>query len=140
MEEILVTEAASFRVAVFRLARRIRAEKSRDDLTDLQFVVLGWLYKEPTTLSKLAEYERVSLPTINRAVNELVKLSYLLRNQDPEDRRKNILSITAAGRKIVDRTIEKRNIWITEQLDQLSKEEQQVVSHAVEIFQRMAAN
>jgi DNA-binding MarR family transcriptional regulator len=66
----IAEQSAELRMATFRLARRLRAQKADQALSDAQFAVLGVLYRSgPRTLTELAEAERVSAPSMNRTVN-----------------------------------------------------------------------
>ena len=83
MSVSIARQSAELRMAVFRLARRLRLEKTDDDLSDSQFGVLAVLNRfGPHTLSMLAERERVSPPSMNRTVNFLEARGYLRRDAD----------------------------------------------------------
>lgn len=56
----------------------------------------------PRQVSDLAETFSVSLPSMSRAVDALVKAGYVTRLEDPEDRRVRRVAITGRGKKLVD--------------------------------------
>ena len=61
----LAAEARDLRMATFRLARRLRAQRAVDTMSDGQFAVLATLNLHgPHTLSELAERERVTAPSM----------------------------------------------------------------------------
>ena len=79
----IAEQSSELRMATFRLARRLRAEKTDEALCDGQFAVLGGLFLHgPHTLSELADRERVSAPSMNRTVNCLQESGYLQRVAD----------------------------------------------------------
>ena len=57
---------------------------------------------EPRQVSDLAETFGVSVPSMSRAVDALVKKRLATRVEDPEDRRVRRVAITAKGKKLVD--------------------------------------
>jgi DNA-binding MarR family transcriptional regulator len=66
---------------------------------------LGGLGREgaaPQQVGDLAETFGVSVPSMSRAVDALVKGGYVTRLEDPEDRRVRRVAITAKGKKLVD--------------------------------------
>ena len=84
--EDLPAEASELRMATFRLARRLRAERAIDAMSDGQFAVLAALKMHgPHTLGELADRERVSSPSMNRTVNCLEESGYLARTPDVDD-------------------------------------------------------
>lgn len=135
----IAEQSADLRMATFRLARRLRAQKADQALSDAQFAVLGVLYRGgPRTLTELAEAERVSAPSMNRTVNCLEELGYLVRVADDADRRKANIGLTDAGRDVVKQTISKRDAWLTTRLRELSKEDRVVLARAAELMGGLA--
>lgn len=126
-------------MATLRLARRLRAEKADDDLSDGQLAVLGGLFVHgPHTLGALAEREHISAPSMNRTVNCLEELGYLAREADPDDRRKVNISLTESGSTVVTETTKKRDRWLTRQMRELDSEERATLAAAAEILRRLA--
>ncbi|GAA3908199.1 MarR family winged helix-turn-helix transcriptional regulator [Microbacterium invictum] len=136
----LSREAAEFRMATFRLARRLRSERAIDRMSDGQFAVLAWLSVHGSnTLGELAERERVSAPSMNRTVNCLEESGYITRTPDPDDRRKVNIGITETGREVVDETVRRRDSWLEKALVSLAPEQRDVITRAAAIMQQVAA-
>jgi len=76
-------------------------------LSFVQFKVLMELYvADPEVapyIQELSENLGTSTPSLSRAVDGLVRKHLVSRREDPEDRRRRRVSLTAAGREIVDR-------------------------------------
>ena len=135
----IAEQSTELRMATFRLARRLRAQKADQALSDAQFAVLGVLYRHGThTLTELAEHERVSAPSMNRTVNCLEETGYLVRTADEVDRRKTNITLTDAGRDVVKATISKRDAWLTTRLRELSTEERATLARAAELMGGLA--
>jgi DNA-binding MarR family transcriptional regulator len=125
-------------MSVFRLARRLRAERAVDSMSDGQFSVLMALKVNGTrTLGELATRERVTAPSMNRTVNCLEESGYLERRSDDTDRRKVNIVLTDAGRAVVEETVRRRNAWLEEALDELDADERATLHAASEILRRV---
>jgi DNA-binding MarR family transcriptional regulator len=57
---------------------------------------------EPRQVSDLAETFGVSVPSMSRAVDALVRAGLATRVEDPDDRRARRVEITAGGKQLVD--------------------------------------
>jgi DNA-binding MarR family transcriptional regulator len=57
---------------------------------------------EPKQVSELAETFGVSVPSMSRAVDGMVKKRLVTRLEDPDDRRVRRVAITAKGKQLVD--------------------------------------
>ncbi|MFT4305413.1 MAG: MarR family transcriptional regulator [Microbacterium sp.] len=131
--------AVELRMATFRLARRLRAQRVLDTMSDGQFAVLATLrWNGPHTLGQLAARERVKAPSMNRTVNCLEESGYVARVPDELDRRKANIDITDAGRDLVDRTQRTRDAWLEEALDALSPADRDTLLRAAPLMRRVA--
>lgn len=136
----IARQGTEVRLAVFRLSRRLRLEKTDDELSDTQFGVLAVLNRfGPHTLSALAERERVTAPSMNRTVNSLEQRGYLRRDADEADRRRSNIVITEAGAAVVRETIAKRDAWLTAKIRELPTDERTVLIEAAKIIDRLAS-
>lgn len=132
-------EATDLRMATFRLARRLRAERAIDTMSDGQFAVLANLHVHgPHTLGELAERERVSAPSMNRTVNCLEELGYLTRTPDGDDRRKVNIALSDDGRSVVLETTRRRDSWLEHSLEDLTTTERDTLAAAAAIMRQVA--
>jgi DNA-binding MarR family transcriptional regulator len=77
----------SLRLAVGRLARRLR-QQDEGEITASQFSALSSIaHYGPITLGKLALVERLRPPTVTRMVSVLEESGLVLRRADADDRR-----------------------------------------------------
>lgn len=81
--------------------RFIRGEMRRQGATDLsvpQFRALGFLHRNPgASLSDLAEHLGITRATASATVERLVRRGLINRTDDPQERRRLILTLTAEG-------------------------------------------
>lgn len=131
--------AQALRMATFRLARRLRAERAIDTMSDGQFAVLAALKKEgPHTLGELAARERVTPPSMNRTVNCLEESGWLTRTPDDVDRRKVNIELTAEGLAVVTETVRRRDAWLESVLAELDPDERELLAAASALMRKVA--
>ncbi|HST86059.1 MAG TPA: MarR family transcriptional regulator [Kineosporiaceae bacterium] len=132
-------QAAELRVSLLKVARRLRAEKSDQELTDGQFSVLAVLDRNgPLTPRALAEYERVQPPSMTRTLSRLLDRGLVDRAGDPTDRRQVIVRLTDSGTLAVQETRRRRDAWLARRLAELEPKERAVLAEASEILRRIA--
>ncbi len=127
------------RLTVLRLARRIRAERADDSMSDTQMAVLSTLKTEGAKgLKELAEAERVTPPSMNRTVNALVETGYVSRTESVDDRRRVVIAITEEGLAMVAATRRKRDEWFARRVATLTGEQRRLLEQAEPILKELA--
>jgi DNA-binding MarR family transcriptional regulator len=131
--------AHQLRQTVLRLARRVRAERADDAVSDGKLSVLFVITNEGAqTLGSLAEHERVTPPSMNRTINALVEAGLVTRVADATDGRKVVIDVSDAGRTLVKETRRKRDAWFSSRLAGLTPEERATLDAAAPILRRLA--
>jgi DNA-binding MarR family transcriptional regulator len=87
---------------------------------------------EPLQVSDLAEHFRVSVPSMSRAVDALVKKKLVTRVEDPDDRRVRRVAITARGKQLVDTILLVRQAGLQAFAESLSADQRRKIDAAVE--------
>jgi DNA-binding MarR family transcriptional regulator len=135
-----LTDDQDLRLAIQRLARRIRAMQA-DDVTEGQRAVLFALSKNGTqTLGSLSEHERVTPPSMNRTINALVELGLVTREPAPDDARKVSLDLSGAGHAFISETRRRRDAWFTTRLDALPVDQRRMLREVTPILRDLADN
>jgi DNA-binding MarR family transcriptional regulator len=131
--------AARVRVSVIRLTRRLRSQRADTAVTLTQLSAMATLYScGPMTAGKLATAERVRPPSVTRILAVLEDRGLVHRLEDATDRRQSIIVLTDAG---VDHLLAEAAVterWLHEQLADLSDADQEILTQAVDIIDRMA--
>ena len=95
-----------------RLAKRIEIVLAEEaELSSAQYRVLGTLSDGPEGASRLAGNLAISKPSLTGIVDGLVARDLIDRSDDPKDRRRVALALTAEGRRVLaraDRAVEQR--------------------------------
>src|SRR5919107_2245921 len=131
--------AAELRMAIMRTSRRLRQERSTDDVTPGQYSVLAVLDRHgPCTPRELALHEKVQPPSMTRTVTALAELGLVDRTMHPTDGRQVLVSLTEPGRVVVRETRRRRDAWLVRRLAEITTAERETLSDAAVLLQRMA--
>ena len=87
---------------------------------------------EPLQVSDLAEHFGVSVPSMSRAVDALVKKKLVTRLEDPSDRRVRRVAITAKGKQLVDTLLVVRQAGLEAFAETLSPAQRRKLDAAVD--------
>jgi DNA-binding MarR family transcriptional regulator len=122
-------------VRLLRLARREeRGEPiGGSRLSALTFVAMAG----PVSLAELAAAEQVRAPTMTRVVDGLVADGLALRETNPNDRRAVRISITEAGRRLIEAGQPGRAGAVAARLAQLADSERRALYRGVELMERI---
>ncbi|HEU4763432.1 MAG TPA: MarR family transcriptional regulator [Gemmatimonadales bacterium] len=125
------------------VSRLIRAEARRNrpaGLTLSEFRALAYLEAySGATLTELAEYVGLRLPTASKLVEALRKGGNLTRREDPADRRRTLLALTPKGKSRVDEAMRVVRAHLRERLSGLSPDEQDLVRRAMALLEPLVA-
>ncbi len=135
--------ATSLRIAVSRLARRMRAERVaqglQPELSDTQLAALAALEKhDGMTPGELADHEKVQPPSMTRVVAALVGRGLVRRTAHPTDRRQAVLTVTDQGRDFVRQVRQLREAWLALRLQELTPEERELLQAAIPLLARLS--
>jgi DNA-binding MarR family transcriptional regulator len=134
-----LSEAARIRRGVVRLNRRLRQERGDGGLSPNQLIVLGHLHRNGSaTPGEVAVAERQRPQSLTRAFGELEAEGLIAREPSAVDRRRSVLTLTAAGRRALDQDMAERDVWLAGALASLSVTERGVLELAGGIMERLA--
>lgn len=127
----------SLRLAVGRLARRLR-QQNEGEITASQFSALSSIARlGPITLGKLASVERLRPPTVTRMVSVLEDSGLVLRHTDADDRRIYRVEITPLGRDLLERSRTRKDAYLARRLATLSPKELDALRDATAVLERL---
>lgn len=133
------TAARDLRVVFSRLRRRLRDVAVDGDLTPSQTAVLTRLWKEgSSSASALAGAERVRPQSMAAIVAALGQNGLIERTPDPEDGRRQVVSLTKAGRARAESHRQAREEWLTRMLqDRYTESERRTILAALCLLERL---
>jgi DNA-binding MarR family transcriptional regulator len=110
--------AIVLRATISHLTRQLRALAAPDGPGAAKLGVLGQLYRVgPLTPTRLAQCERVKLQTLTRLMAELEADKLIKRRPDPHDARQTVLSLTAAGVRVLTADVHRREASLATAID-----------------------
>ena len=125
-------------MAVMRLARRLRQERTEEAYTPSQLSALATLDRcGPLGPGELAAKERVQPPSMTRVVAALEAAGLATRTAHPDDGRQAVLSVTAAGRKLLAADRRRRDAWLARRLADLTPDEIETLRAAAPVLEKL---
>ncbi|HET6209710.1 MAG TPA: MarR family transcriptional regulator [Jatrophihabitans sp.] len=139
--QLPTTELASaLRLSLLRAARRIRSQRVNTSATLSQLSALATVRKcGPLSAGEVASIERVQPPSMTKILAALEASGWVERAAHPEDRRQSIISITPAGRALLEAETRARDEWLSNRLVEFSEAELQILRDAVAVLDRLGS-
>jgi DNA-binding MarR family transcriptional regulator len=132
--------AHGVRMAVTRLARRLRGHRSDLSLTPSQLSALAALDKHgPVTPGALAEHEQVQPPSMTRVLAILEDKGLVLSTPHPTDRRQKVVEVTPAAHAMLVADRRAREEWLAQRMTELSPAEVDALRAAVGVLEKLNA-
>lgn len=136
-DDPIVPLAQSLRLAVMRLARRLR-QQSEPDITPSMLSALSTIERHgPMTLRELAAHERVQPPTVTAVLGRLENAGLVSRDTDLDDRRVSWVSLTPEGKRLVEANRSRKTEFLAKRLTKLDARDREALARALPIFERL---
>jgi len=139
VSERAVRAAADLRSLVSRLRRRFRELRVGDGLTPSQTAALNRLGKEgPFSASELAGAEGMRPQSMATILTVLDQHGLIERNPDPDDGRRQVITLTGAGRQRFEGDRQARREWLARAMqERYSDAERDTIIEALALLERL---
>ena len=128
---------ARLRLAIARLARRMRQEAG-DDLSPSMTAALATIERHgPLAPSRLAELERIQRPTVTRVLRRLEEKGLVERSADPDDRRSAVVCVTTEGAALLKKLRSRKNAYLARRLRELPDDDVKALERAADVLERL---
>ncbi len=135
--EELTEQAARLRLAINRMARRLRQE-ANTDLGPASISALATIERSgPLTPSELARLEGIQRPTATRVLTRLTDDDLVSRAADPADGRCSIVDVTAGGRTALTRLRRRKTAYLAQRMRELPEDDVATLTRAAEILEQV---
>jgi DNA-binding MarR family transcriptional regulator len=132
--------AHDLRLSVMRFSRRLRTQRVDTSVTLTHLAALSTLKRHgPMSPGELAAHERVQPPSMTRVVVALEGMGLVTRTPHPTDGRQVVINLTPAAEALLTDEARAREAWLSGQLQQLTREEREVLRDAAVIMDKLAS-
>lgn len=132
-------ETVRLRIALSRLARRLRQQDADLDVTMSQASALAVIAgRGPITIGELASVEKVRPPTMTRVVARLEEQRLIERQVDADDRRVTRVVITPTGTYLLDESRARRGAYLESKLAELDPADRIALLAALPVLELLA--
>jgi DNA-binding MarR family transcriptional regulator len=137
--ESAVRAARDVRVVVGRLRRRLKEVYDTRELTPSQISVLSRLDKNgPASTSDLATAERVRPQSAAATLAALEERGFVQRAQDPNDGRRQLISVTETGHELLADSRKAAFEWLAQEMQEnFTETERETVIAAMALLDRL---
>jgi DNA-binding MarR family transcriptional regulator len=124
---------------VMLVMRTVAADMRRSPrpLAPPQMGILMRIAAGPCTMSELARFQAVSLPTISKSVDMLVRRGWLERRIDQDDRRQTMTRLTPSGKRMLAHIKQRTERQVTRTLAPLTPPEREELVSTLNILRRV---
>ena len=103
-------------------------------VTPSQFGLLTLLRQQPLTSGELARQWGVSAPTMSKMVSLLGQHGWITRDEDPNDRRRKIISLTTTGQELQSQVYGTVHQSVAGSLDDLNEGQRAQIISALDLL------
>jgi DNA-binding MarR family transcriptional regulator len=104
-----------------------------------QFSLMMQMYHRGACgMSGLSERFEITPAAASQLVDKLVHSGFIIREEDPTDRRAKLLNLTTKGRQLIEQGIEERYRWVADLAGKITPEERERISEALKLMTRAA--
>lgn len=134
-----VTAARELRAVFGRVRRRLREVADSGDLNAAQTAVLSTLHKGgASTASVLAAGERVRPQSMASTLTALADAGLIKRSPDPSDGRRQVVTLTAAGRSRAEGDRRARQEWLAQAMqEQFTEAQRRTIVEALALLDKL---
>jgi DNA-binding MarR family transcriptional regulator len=141
MQYTIDTEIAEqLRFVISRLVKILRSQIKNDELLSLtESSTLASVYQYAEILpSELAAIEKVTAQSMSQIIQALLGHGYIKKTSSTSDKRKVIITITAAGKKTVEKRRHEKQEWLAQSLfEKTTQREKETLINAIKVLTKL---
>jgi DNA-binding MarR family transcriptional regulator len=100
-----------------------------------QFSLMSQMYHRGACgMSGISERFEITPAAASQMVDKLVQSGYIVREEDPTDRRAKTLNLTDKGRQLIEQGNEERHRWVNDLAGKLTMEERAQIVEALNLM------
>lgn len=133
----LFQKFVAFTTSVHQITSDISKDVKAESLTPLQYKILEYIaVSQPVTLSEISECMHMSMPNTSRELKKLSEKQLCDRITDPTDRRRQGITLSAAGEAMMNEAFHHIGIRFAERIAHLTGDERKEIERALDLLQQ----
>jgi DNA-binding MarR family transcriptional regulator len=132
--------AENLRRVISRLLKISKNQTKNDELlslTERSTLVSIYQYSEILP-SELAVMEKVTAQSMSQIINKLLKEGYIKKTPSGKDKRKVIISITATGKKNIEKRRLEKQEWLAQTIfEKTTQKEKEILVNAIKVLAKL---
>lgn len=134
-EKRLFEKVVSFTSAVHTTTQQLTKDVKNDALTPVQYSILEYItVSQPVTPSEISECLHISLPNTSRELRKLLEQKWIIKETDTIDRRKQVISLSSDGTKMMDTSFQKIEKQFQKRIQHLTSAEKMELEQAIDLL------
>jgi DNA-binding MarR family transcriptional regulator len=132
----LFQKFVAFSAAVHQITNDITKDVKSEALTPLQYKILEYIaVSQPVTLSEISDCMQMSMPNTSRELKKLSEKGVCSRITDPDDRRKQGITLSAAGEALMNEAFQRIAARFEQRIENITAEERKEIEQALDLLQ-----
>jgi DNA-binding MarR family transcriptional regulator len=132
----LFQKFVAFTAAVHQITSDITKDVKSGALTPVQYKIIEYIaVSQPVTLSEISDCMHMSMPNTSREVKKLTEKQLCERVTDPGDRRKQGITLSAAGEAMMGEVFQTIGRRFEERIANVTEAERQEIERALNLLQ-----
>lgn len=133
----LFQKFVAFSAAVHQITNDITRDVKSEGLTPLQYKILEYIaVSQPVTLSEISDCMQMSMPNTSRELKKLSEKGVCARITDPDDRRKQGITLSAAGEALMNESFQQIAVRFEQRIQDTTAEERKEIERALDLLQQ----
>ncbi|MGN7762359.1 MarR family winged helix-turn-helix transcriptional regulator [Paenibacillus sp. 22594] len=133
----LFQKFVAFTTSVHQITSDISKDVKSESLTPLQYKILEYIaVSQPVTLSEISDCMHMSMPNTSRELKKLGEKQLCDKITDPADRRKQGITLSAAGEAMMNEAFQHIAVRFAERMGSVTDEERKEIERALDLLQQ----
>ncbi|MBW4084482.1 MarR family winged helix-turn-helix transcriptional regulator [Paenibacillus sp. S150] len=133
----LFQKFVAFTASVHQITSDISKDVKSEALTPVQYKILEYIaVSQPVTLSEISDCMHMSMPNTSRELKKLSEKQLCDKIPDPADRRKQSVTLSAAGEAMMNEAFQHIAVRFAERIANVTDGERQEIERALDLLQK----
>ncbi|MDX8365834.1 MarR family winged helix-turn-helix transcriptional regulator [Cytobacillus sp. IB215665] len=133
----LFNKLIKFTDSVYSVTYELSKDEKPQNITSVQYDILVLIaLKKRTSPSQVSDCLHISMPNVSRELKKLGEHNLIKRSSDVEDRRKQYISLSKEGEKLIEEIYNRILIKFNNRIKNPSQKELEEIDRAIDVLQK----